>query len=137
MNFLTNPMYNKREIPVYPTFNIYKILKNWFCWDYATKPILWLYNLPKNLLTIGNIRDWEFFRTLKCCHFSLKNISSISLLNLCRDELRHRNPIRKPLFMRFCELSVSILPTVCPQEFFAHRLSLHLFYGLIIAYFVE
>ena len=51
---------------------------------------------------------------------------------LCRDELRHRNPIRKPLFMHVCELSVSILPTVCPQEFFAHRLSLHLFYSLII-----
>ena len=47
------------------------------------------------------------------------------------------NPIRKPLFMRVCKLSALNSPTVCPQEFFAHRLSLHLFYGLIISYFVE
>ena len=66
-----------------------------------------------------------------------RSISSKVLLSLYRGELRHRNPIRKPLFMRVCELSVLILPTVCPQEFFAHRLSLHLFYGLIISYFVE
>lgn len=46
---------------------------------------------------------------------------------LCRGALRHRYPFRKPLFMRVCRLSVSILPTVCPQEFLAHRLSLHLF----------
>ena len=39
--------------------------------------------------------------------------------------------------MRVCKLSALNLPTVCPQEFFAHRLSLHLFYGLIIAHFVE
>jgi len=67
----------------------------------------------------------------------IRSIFSKDPLSLCRDELRHRNPIRKPLFMRVCELSVLILPTVCPQDFFAHRLSLHLFFGLIIAYFVE
>ena len=79
-------------------------------------------------------RTWVFVRLLSPLFYILKFYLGEFILSISRSneqevlrmpyrgELRRRNPIRKPLFMRFCELSVSILPTVCPQEFFCPQI---------------